>query len=201
MLPLGIAAAVFEEDEADGGGDSVAVPEGDIDERLRRGLARVVRRVGEGFISSDDCAAQGRLGARIRRVARAGLAWRGVRVSVGGRDISERARRGAAVSVGGGRLRRAWPQALLGPGGGVPGIEGELEGGSVEPAGPGGEGGEVGGGRRGSRVLVGPGRSVSRDPGAALLGAQDVERARQAAQTRSGRSEVDAARDMAVRHP
>ena len=67
------------------------------------------------------------------------------------------------------------------------------ESGSVEPAGPGCERGEAGGGRRRAGVLVGPGRGVSRDPCAALLGAQDGERARQAAQTRSGRSEVDAA--------
>ncbi len=34
-LPLGVVAAVFEEGEAGGGGDSVAVPEGDIDEPHR----------------------------------------------------------------------------------------------------------------------------------------------------------------------
>ena len=112
---------------------------------------------------------------------------------MGGRDIRERAQRGAALSAGRGGLRRAWPQAIPGPGSGVPGIEGELEGGSVEPAGPGREGGEAGGGRRGAGVLVGPGRGVSPDPGAALPGAQDGERARQAAQTHSWRSEVDAA--------
>lgn len=35
VFPLGVVYAVFEEDPAGGGGDSVAVPEGDIDERLR----------------------------------------------------------------------------------------------------------------------------------------------------------------------
>ncbi len=34
-LPLGVVAAVFEEDEAGGGGDSMTVPEGDIDEPHR----------------------------------------------------------------------------------------------------------------------------------------------------------------------
>ena len=82
---------------------------------------------------------------------------------------------------------------LPGPRSGLPRVGAELEGGSVEPAGPGGEGGEAGGGRRGAGVLVGPGRGVSPDPGAALPGAQDGERARQAAQTHSWRSEVDAA--------
>ena len=63
MFPLGIVVAVFEEDEAGGGGDYMAVPEGDIDERLRGGAHGAVRRIGEGIVSSDDCSAQGRLGA------------------------------------------------------------------------------------------------------------------------------------------
>ena len=74
----------------------MAVPEGDIDERLRRGAHGAVRRIGAGLVPGDDCAAQGRLGARVRTVARAGLVRGGVRVSVGGRHLRERARRGAA---------------------------------------------------------------------------------------------------------
>ena len=191
-LPLGAFAAVSAEGAACGGGDTVAVPEGGIDERLRRGAHGAVRRVGGGLVAGEHLAAQGGLGARVCAVARAGVAWGGVRVSVGGRHLRERAQRGAALSSGGRGLRRARPQALPGPGGRLPGIEGELEGGFVAPAGAGREGGEARRGRRGAGVVVGPGRGVPRDPGAALLGAQDGERSRQAAQERSARSAADA---------
>ena len=82
----------------------------DFGEALRALFDESVR----GLSPATVARLKGGLGARVHAVARAGLGWRGVRVSVGGRDISERARRGAALSAAGCGLRRAWPQALPG---------------------------------------------------------------------------------------
>ena len=74
----------------------------------------------KGLSAATIALAQGWLGARVRAVARARLGRRGVRVSVGGRYLRERAQRGVALSAGGCGLQRAWPQALPGPGVRIP---------------------------------------------------------------------------------
>src|SRR5690606_20245419 len=90
-LSLGAPAAVPEEGEAARGGAAVVVPEGRVDERLRRGAHGAVRRVGEGVVADDDRAAEALVGSGVRRVAGEGLARARVRLLVGGRHLHERA--------------------------------------------------------------------------------------------------------------
>src|SRR5690606_41765234 len=91
MFSLRAAAAVLEEGEAARGGAAVAVPEGSVNERLRRGTDGAFRRVGEGVVADDDRPGEALLGSGVRRVAGEGLAGARVRVFVGRWRLHQRA--------------------------------------------------------------------------------------------------------------
>ena len=114
--------------------------------------------------------------------------WHGIYV-----NVRSDQRRCLLVVVG---LRCPRAQAFSGHRGGFQRIRGELEGGAVELAGPRGGCTEAGGRRRRAGFMVGPGRSVPRNPCSALLGPQDGQRPRQAAQEPARRRQVHAARDL-----
>ena len=86
-VPLGVGAAVCEEDEDAGSGVAVVVFEGDLEWRDGSGAGSVGGAAGEGIVSQYGIAIETSLGARVPELERGTIGQRPLGLCVGGRSV------------------------------------------------------------------------------------------------------------------
>src|SRR5262249_55393711 len=154
---------------------------------------------GQGPVGDHGHSAQGGLGGRVPGLGPAAAGGQALRLRLGRRRVPQRPPGGRPPvhpGADGGHRRR--PEGAERPGRRLPGVRGVVEGPAPGLQGPGtGDGSPAGDGGRGPGLLEGPAEVLPGDEGTAALGAQDGQRAGQAAQGAAAQGQGHAARRLA----